>query len=365
MAANPLRRLHALGQSIWLDYVRRGLIASGELARLMADDAVTGVTSNPSIFEKAIDESDDYDAAIAGASPDLAVRALYDELTLADIRAAADALRPAYDGSGGRDGFVSIEVAPELADDTEGSIAEATRLWRALQRPNVMIKIPATPAGCPAVRRLIADGINVNITLMFSLEHYDAVAEAYLSGLEQRAARGLPLSGVASVASFFVSRVDTKLDADPRLPAELRGKVAVANARAAYARFRATFAGPRWEALARRGAALQRPLWASTSTKNPAYSDVLYVDELAGPDTVNTMPPQTLEAYRQHGRPADRLGQDPTGVLQALPGLGIDLGEVGRQLQREGVKAFADSYAKVLASIEKKRRALVGGRHDG
>ncbi len=360
MAGNPLQRLHALGQSIWLDYVRRGLIASGDLARLMTEDAVTGVTSNPSIFEKAIDESAEYDEAIAGASGTPA--AIFEDLTVADIGAAADVLRPAYDAADGGDGFVSIEVSPTLAEDTEGTIAEATRLWRRLHRPNVMIKVPATEAGCAAVRRLIADGINVNITLMFSLQHYDAVAEAYISGLEVRAGQGKPLTPLASVASFFVSRVDTK--ADPLVPPELGGKVAVANARATYARFRATFAGPRWEALARRGARLQRPLWASTSTKNPAYSDVLYVDELAGPDTVNTMPPQTMEAYRDHGRPADRLSQDPGAVLAALPGHGVDLLRVGSELQREGVQAFAESYDKVLASIERKRRALVGGRHD-
>ena len=358
VAGSPLQRLHALGQSIWLDYVQRGMIASGELKRLMAADAVTGVTSNPSIFEKAIDESTEYDEAIAGASRPPA--AIFEDLAVADIGAAADVLRPAYDAADGGDGFVSIEVSPTLAEDTEGTIAEATRLWRRLNRPNVMIKVPSTAAGCAAVRRLIADGINVNITLMFSLQHYDAVADAYMSGLEVRAGQGKPLTPLASVASFFVSRVDAKVD--PKVPEALRGKVAVANARAAYARFRTTFSGPRWEALARRGARLQRPLWASTSTKNPAYSDVLYVDELAGPDTVNTMPPATMEAYRAHGQPADRLGGDFQDVMGALPGLGIDLTQVGEELQHEGVRAFAESYAKVLSSIEKKRQALVGGR---
>ena len=357
MASGRLQQLHDLGQSIWLDYVRRGMIASGELKRLMAEAAVTGVTSNPSIFEKAIDESTDYDAEIGAAGPGASVAEIYDQLTLADIGAAADVLRPAYDAAGGRDGFVSIEVSPELADDTEGTIAEATRIWRHLQRSNVLIKVPATAAGCPAVRRLIGAGISVNITLMFSLKHYDDVAEAYLSGLEERAAQGQPLKGVASVASFFVSRVDAKVD--PKVPAELQGKVAVANARAAYARFRERFAGPRWDALQRRGAAVQRPLWASTSTKNPAYSDVLYVDELVGPDTVNTMPPQTLEAYRDHGKPAVRIQEPYQPVLNALK---VDLTAVGEELQREGVQSFADAYHKVLASIEKKRAALVGGK---
>jgi transaldolase len=357
VTSNPLQGLHALGQSIWLDYVRRGMIASGELKRLMVEDAVTGVTSNPSIFEKAIDESADYDAAIRAAGPDRPVASVYDELTLADIGAAADVLRPAYDAAGGRDGFVSIEVSPDLADDTEGTIAEATRIWRHVSRPNLLVKVPATPAGIPAIRRLIAGGVNVNITLMFSLKHYEDVAEAYLSGLEERAAQGQPLKGVASVASFFVSRVDSKVD--PRVPAELRGKVAVANARAAYARFRERFSGARWEALQRRGAAVQRPLWASTSTKNPAYSDVLYVDELVGPDTVNTMPPQTLEAYRDHGKPAVRIDGPFRPVLDAAK---VDLAAVGEELQREGVAAFAEAYHKVLGSIEKKRAALVGGK---
>jgi transaldolase len=361
VADNPLRRLRALGQSIWCDYVRRGMIASGELARLMAEDAVTGLTSNPSIFEKAIGESTDYDAGIAAATAASAAE-VYDALTVADIADAADVLRPVYEASGGGDGFVSIEVSPELADDSEGTIAEATRLWQRLSRPNVMIKVPATPAGCRAFRRLVAAGVNVNVTLMFSLRHYDAVAEAYLSGLEERAAQGQPLSRPASVASFFVSRVDSKVD--PRLPQDLRGQVAVANARAAYARFRRVFSGPRWEALARRGARVQRPLWASTSTKNPAYSDVHYVDELAGPDTVNTMPPQTLAAYRDHGRPEVRIDRPYQGVLDALPGLGIDLVAVGEELQREGVAAFAEAHRKVLASIAGKRAALVGGGHD-
>jgi transaldolase len=361
---NPLRRLQALGQSVWLDYLRRDLIASGELARLVREDAVTGITSNPAIFEKAIAESADYDEAIAAFPATATAEAIYDRLTLADIAAAADVLRPTFAATGGRDGFVSIEVSPRLADDAEATVAEAQRLWAALERPNVMIKVPATPAGCAAIRRLIAAGVNVNVTLMFSLGHYEAVAEAYIAGLEERRAAGLPVAGVASVASFFVSRVDQKLD--PRLAAagrpDLCGRVAVANAKAAYARFREVFAGERFRRL---GAAVQRPLWASTSTKNPAYSDVLYVEELIGPDTVNTMPPQTLAAYRDHGRPEVRVTQglaEARALLAELPRLGIDLAAAGDELQREGVRLFAEAYDKVLASIARKRQLLAGAR---
>ncbi|MEJ2748486.1 MAG: transaldolase [Anaerolineae bacterium] len=356
-----LHELAALGQSIWYDNIRRALIESGELQQLL-DDGVLGITSNPSIFEKAIAGSADYDTAVqalAAAGKDAV--AIYETVALEDIAQAADMLRPVYDATDGVDGYVSLEVSPALAHDTAGTIANARRLFAALDRPNIMIKVPATPAGIPAIRQLISEGINVNVTLIFSLESYAAVMEAYMAGLE--AYEG-DLSRVASVASFFVSRVDTAVD---KLLAEkgntaLQGKIAVANAKVAYKRFQAKFAGPRWRALAEKGARVQRPLWASTSTKNPAYPDTLYVTELIGPHTVNTVPPATLTAFKEHGRAAETLTvglEEAEAQLAQLAEIGIDLAAVTQQLQDEGVAAFAKSFESLLASVEQKRLALV------
>ena len=373
---NPLLELQKHGQSVWYDNIQRNLIASGELARLIKEDGLRGVTSNPTIFEKAITGSHDYDEALAqliganGRSPlHLGTQAIYERLAIADIRLAADLFRPIYDETDGRDGFVSLEVSPLLAARTEETVAEAKRLSREVGRPNVMIKVPATPEGIPAVERLIREGLNINITLMFSLAHYGAVAEAYLRGLEARERAGQPLGTVNSVASFFVSRVDTYVDRQletlnvgAQHAAPLRGKAAVANSKIVYQRFREIFTDSRFRKLAKKGASVQRVLWASTSTKNPAYRDVLYVEELIGPDTVNTMPPATINAFRDHGqiRGATVL-EDVEGAKQTLKALaqaGIDLKETTEQIQRDGVKAFADSYHQLLARIEEKRQMV-------
>ncbi len=368
---NPLLELHAHGQSIWLDYIRRNLITSGELKRLMKEDGLSGLTSNPTIFDKAIAGSSDYDEQLRqllAGDPNLAPAALFDAIEIADIQAAADVLRPVYDRTEGADGFVSIEVAPSLARDTTGSIAEARRLWNAVNRPNLLVKIPATAEGIPAILTLIAEGINVNITLMFSLAHYEAVANAYISGLE----RNFQPQRVASVASFFVSRVDTAVDkALEKIGAAealaLRGAIAIANSKLVYQRFREIFSSERWKNLAKRGARVQRVLWASTGTKNPAYSDVLYVDSLIGPDTVNTVPPATLNAFRDHGKVRETVTE---GVDQAraaiaqLGKLGIDLNAITEKLQEEGVKAFSESMDKLLESLEEKRCSIVASQAD-
>jgi transaldolase/glucose-6-phosphate isomerase len=366
-----LRRLSAVGQSVWYDNIRRGLI-DGELRALVAA-GVRGVTSNPTIFEKAIGGSEDYDAAIAAYDPTASLGSLYDHLVVEDIRRAADVLRPVFDASDGADGYVSVEVAPHLAHDSAGTVAEALRLRALVDRPNVMIKVPATAAGVEAIRRLTALGVSVNVTLIFSLGHYERVIDAYLAGLEERLARGEPLAPIASVASFFVSRVDTAVD---RLLAAiggaraeaLMGRVAVANAKVAYALFQERFASPRFATLRARGARVQRPLWASTGTKNPAYSDVLYVDSLVGPDTVNTMPPETLRAVLDHGRAEVRVTEDVEGaraVLAELGALGIDLDAVTETLQVEGVRAFAASFDQVMRELRHKRGRLVGGVVEG
>jgi len=364
-----LEELASLGQAVWLDYIRRSFIASGDL-RALVEDGLRGVTSNPTIFEKAIAGSDDYDQDLhrlvdAGHS----VETIYETLVLDDIRRAADILRPVYEATQGGDGFVSLEVSPKLARDTDGTVAEARRLFAALGRPNVMIKVPATAEGISAVRQLISEGINVNVTLMFSLAHYDVVAEAYIAGLEELLASGGDASQVASVASFFVSRVDRVVD--PQLEAagknELLGRIAIANAKLAYQRFQQTFRGARWERLQANGARVQRPLWASTSTKNPEYSDVLYVDELIGPHTINTLPPQTLSSFRDHGVVAVTLTQEverAQAEIEQLAEAGIDLDGVTEQLQDDGVKAFAKSFESLMASIaEKRERLLAGWRH--
>ncbi|HEV57006.1 MAG TPA: bifunctional transaldolase/phosoglucose isomerase, partial [Phycisphaerales bacterium] len=359
-----LQQLAALGQSIWYDNIRRALLDSGELQALVAA-GVTGVTSNPSIFQKAIAGSADYDEALGElVTQGRSEIEIFEALAIEDIRRAADLLWPVYERTAGGDGYVSLEVSPTLAHDTEGTIAEARRLYAALNRPNVMIKVPATPAGIPAIEMLISEGINVNVTLMFSVDHYNAVAEAYLAGLEKLAAAGGDLSSVASVASFFVSRVDTAVDRALEAVGneELLGQIAIANAKVAYARFQETFDGPRWKELAAQGARVQRPLWASTGAKNPLYPDTLYVDALIGPNTVNTVPPATLDAFIDHGTPASTLepGVDEARAqLARLADLGIDLAAITQQLQDDGVAAFADAFRSLLGSIAEKRERLL------
>ncbi len=359
-----MQRLAAVGQSVWLDYIRRDLLEGGEMAAMVAN-GLRGMTSNPSIFEKSIAGSDQYDADLASAlaaSPDATAKELFEALAIADIRLAADVLRPVYDALPGADGFVSLEVSPTLANDTEQTIHEARRLWQAVDRPNLMIKVPATPAGIPAIETLIGEGINVNVTLMFSMAHYESVAGAYLRGLQAAA----DPSRIASVASFFVSRVDSAVDealeavGTPEALA-LRGKIAIANSKATYLRYQEIF-GESFEAEWGRGAFPQRLLWASTSTKNPAYSDTLYVSELIGPDTVNTVPPATLEAFEDHG--VVRAGTLTEGIdealaqLQQLEAVGVDLEAITEELQIAGVDAFVSAFEGLLGAIETKRATL-------
>lgn len=359
-----LHELAAQGQSIWYDNIRRGIMDSGEFQALL-EQGVLGVTSNPAIFEKAIAQSSDYDEAMnALIAQGLAAKEIYETLAIEDIGRAADLLRPIYDKTDGVDGYVSLEVSPLLAHDTSGTVEEARRLYATLNRPNVMIKVPATPAGLPAITTLIGEGININVTLIFSLGHYEGVAEAYLAGLEVLAAAGGDLSKVASVASVFVSRVDGKLD--PILieqgQTDLQGKSANANARLVYASFKELFSGPRWDALAAQGARMQRPLWASTGTKNPDYPDTLYLDALIGPHTVNTVPPATLEAILDHGgtTPAVEDGlEEARAQLAALADLGIDLAQVTDALQDAGVDQFAQAFKDLLGSVEAKRQQLL------
>ena len=360
---SKLRDLHAEGQSVWFDFIRRALLTSGQLEALVGD-GVRGVTSNPSIFEQAIARNDDYDDAMAElVARGLDTQAIYETLAIADIRHACDVLRPVFDGSEATDGHVSLEVSPLLAHDTQRTVAEARRLWTTVDRPNLMIKVPVTPAGVPAIETLIADGINVNITLIFSLAHYEASAGAFIRGLERRAEAGQPLGGVASVASFFVSRLDSAVDKQLAEIGrdDLFGKTAVDNARIAYARFGELFAGERWQALAAKGAQVQRVLWASTGTKNPAYPDTMYVDELIGPATVNTVPPKTLDAFIDHGTVARTVDRDLDGArarLKALAALSIDVGDITADLQRAGVASFASAFESLLASIDAKRASL-------
>lgn len=375
--ANPLLELAALGQSVWLDFIRRSLIDSGELARLGAEDGVRGVTSNPAIFEKAIASGDEYTGQILEVAPavDGEAARIFEALAVEDVRRAADVLRPVHEASGGADGFVSLEVSPELADDRDGTIAEARRLWAAVDRPNLMIKVPGTPAGVPAVRQLIAEGIHVNVTLLFARSAYVAVADAFLEALEERADQGLPIDRAASVASFFVSRIDTLVDQrlDERLndaaPAErprlerLRGRVAIANAKLAYRHYRALVESERWRLLAARGARPQRLLWASTSTKNPAYRDTLYVEELIGPDTVNTVPPETLEAFRDHGIADETLTEgvdEAAAELAELERLGVSLDRATDELLADGIAKFVAPYRKLLDVVAQRSRELAG-----
>lgn len=363
---NPLLALSEHGQAVWLDYIRRDLLTDGELARLIEEDGLTGLTSNPSIFDKAIAGSELYDQAILEFDrqrPDSSTEEVYEHLALADIRTAADILRGVYDRTQRADGYVSLEVSPHLADDTRRTIEEAHRLFATVDRPNVMIKVPATDAGIPAIERLTADGLNINVTLMFSLAHYEAVAQAYLSGIQQTAEP----QKVSSVASFFVSRVDSKVDAaledlDGSEARALKGKVAIANSKLAYRRYQELFGGSEFAALRSQGVRPQRPLWASTSTKNPDYSDVLYVETLIGPETVNTMPPSTLEAFRDHGKVERTLDRDldqAERTLAALEEVGVDLDEITAGLQREGVEKFIKPFDSLLSTLARERELLV------
>ena len=363
-----LCELHAAGVSIWLDTLSRHLIASGEFGSLVDDACVTGATSNPTIFAAAIRGADGYEQQLqallrAGARN---AQEIFFDLALDDVRNAADILRPVYDQSDGRDGFVSFECTPDLADDTDATIEQARMLWERLDRRNVMIKVPATPAGLGAIEELTAAGVNVNVTLLFARKRYDEVIEAYLSGLERRAAGGDSLDTVSSAASFFVSRVDAKADEQLALASPLRGRVAIANAKLAYQLYQRRFSDDRWNALAVKGARPQRPLWASTGTKNPAYPDVMYVEELIGPDVVNTMPDKTLRAFADHGhvrRTVDTGFDDAEQVLADLQAAGVELDLITSALEREGVSSFCDSYHQLLDCITEKATSL-GARLD-
>ncbi len=372
---NPLQKLAGYGQSIWFDYIRRNLITSGELARLIADDGLTGMTSNPSIFEKAITGSTDYAGSLADLQkqPGLDAMTMYERLAIPDIQAAADAFRPAYEKTGFRDGYVSLEVSPFLAHDTEGTIEQARRLWKTVGRENVMIKVPGTAEGLPAIEQLLSEGININITLLFSQDVYEKVALAYLSGLEKRSG---DLKKMASVASFFVSRIDSLVDSivkaklktvpsasERALLESLMGKVAIANAKLAYQRYKSLFHGPRWDALAARGAHPQRLLWASTSTKDPTYRDVMYIEELIGPDTVNTIPPSTFDAFRDHGKPRASLEDDVVAAhdtMETLAKAGISMAAVTAELLKQAVKLFAEAFDKLLNAVDTKCKVAIG-----
>ena len=368
---NPLRELLNYGQSMWLDYIRRDLFTTGKLQQLITEDGLRGMTSNPAIFEKAIADSslyDDFLKSLASRS-DLDTTARYEQIAIRDIQDAADALRPVYDESKFRDGYVSLEVSPYLARKTKETTDEARRLWKAVQRENVMIKVPGTAEGLPAIRQLIGEGININITLLFAQEVYEKVAEAYIAGLEDLAAHGGNLKKMASVASFFISRIDTLIDSllNDRLKAttdasqqallkSLLGKVAIANGKLTYQRYQKIFSGARWQALAAKGAQTQRVLWASTSTKNPNYRDVIYVEELIGPDTVNTMPPATIDAFRDHGLLRNALTEDVAGAQKVMDDLvraEISIKQVTDKLTDDGVKLFADAFDKLLAAVAK------------
>jgi transaldolase len=363
LPANPLTRLAALGQSVWLDYIERSMLADGTLARMIADDAVTGMTSNPAIFEKAIGDNPAYRADRERLTDrGLAAAAIYESLTFADVCCAADLLRATYDRSGGRDGYVSIEISPHLAHDIEATVLEAVRVWDTINRANLMIKVPATAAGVAALRRLLALGINVNATLLFSVARYRDIAAAYLAGIEDCVRAGRPVERIASVASFFLSRIDTLVD--PRLDTlataeahALRGRAAIACARLARQEFRAMLATPRWRRLAGSGARPQRLLWASTSTKDASYSDTKYVEALIGPDTVNTLTPETLAAYRDHGRPAIRIDEaldEAEEIPERLAAIGVDLETVARQLEQDGIDKFIAPYDRAIRELERR-----------
>lgn len=357
-----LHELSQLGQAVWLDFIRRSFISSGELQGLL-DDGIRGITSNPTIFEKAIAGSDDYDSQMEQlVAEGRSVDQIYEALAINDIAQSADMLRSLYDTTGGTDGFVSLEVSPTLAHDTAGTIADAKRLFAILNRPNIMIKIPGTPAGVPAITEAIASGVNVNVTLLFSLEQYEAIANAYIAGLERRVAAGQEIKHIASVASFFVSRVDTAVDKllDAQGRSDLVGKAAIANAKLAYARFKELFSGPRWDKLAAKGAQLQRPLWASTGTKDARFSDTLYVDTLIGPATVNTMPPATIEAFMDHGTVKTTVEDgidEARRHLEQLAALNIDMAAITHKLQVDGVDSFGKSFETLMQSVSDKREA--------
>ena len=367
-----LHTLHAAGQSLWLDYIDRVMLGNGDLARRIRDDALTGMTSNPTIFEKALAEGTAYDAQLRQLPAGMSDREAFEVVATTDVRSACDAFRGVYDATNAVDGYVSLEVAPDLARDAAGTVAEAKHLWKVVDRPNLMIKVPGTPEGAVAVRQLIADGINVNVTLLFAIEAHARVIDAYIEGLEQRAAAGLPIDRIASVASFFVSRVDSAIDKQLETMAiadeskanalrALQGKAAIANAKLAYRLFTASFSGPRWNALSAKGARVQRPLWASTSTKNPAYRDVIYVEELVGPDTVNTLPPATLEAFRDHGEVRQSVATDLGGAertLASLEAAGVSMQAVTDRLLVEGLASFEQSFVTLLAGLARKRAAL-------
>jgi len=372
---NPLLQLKAQGQSIWLDDIDRGYLLSGLFRRLIDEDGLSGATGNPTIFEHSITHDTTYDEQMRQLiRQQKSAQEIYEALAITDEKMVADLLRPLYEQAGGQDGFVSIEVSPYLAHDTEKTLAEVRRFWQTIDRPNLMVKIPSTPAGVPAIRQALVEGININITLIFSLDNYRQVAEAYLSALEERRAAGKDISRIASVASFFVSRVDvlvdqlledkikaTSVSAEQQQLKALQGKVAIANARLAYQEFKRLFTSPRFEALRQYGARVQRPLWASTGTKNPAYRDVLYVEELIGPNTVNTMPLKTLESFRDHGRVRLSVEEDipqARAVLAALEHIGIHYDQVTQQLREEGVQKFIDSFHKLFECIDNKRKVL-------
>lgn len=374
--SSRLHTLHAAGQSLWLDYIDRTMLANGDLARRISEDALTGMTSNPTIFEKALAEGVAYDAQIAALPASLSDREVFEAVATSDVRNACDRFRGVYDATHALDGYVSLEVSPDLARDADGTVAEAMKLWRQVDRANLMIKVPGTVEGANAVRRLIAAGVNVNVTLLFAVEAHARVIDAFITGLEERSASGHSIGRIASVASFFVSRVDSaidrKLDAmataatDPATAETLRGlrgKAAIANAKLAYQLFQQSFSSPRWALLARQGAFVQRPLWASTSTKNPAFRDVIYVEELIGPNTVNTLPPATLEAFRDHGETrvsvTEHLDQ-ATQSLAALEAHGISIATVTETLLLEGLASFEHSFVTLLAGIARKRVALAG-----
>jgi transaldolase len=369
MKDNPLKKLETLGQSIWLDYIRRDLITGGELRRLIEEDGLRGMTSNPSIFEKAIAESHIYDQDIRDmALKKNDVKTIYEALSQRDVQNAADEFRFVYEKTGGKDGYVSLEVNPHLAHDTKGTIEEARRLWTALNRPNIFVKVPATSDGLPAIQQLISEGINVNVTLLFGLPRYRQVAEAYIAGLEARVVQGKPVEHVVSVASFFVSRIDALVDSlvekliaqggqKTDFAKKVHGQVAIASAKMAYQIYKEIFSNNRFKKLADKGARVQRLLWASTSTKNPDYSDVKYIESLIGPDTVNTVPLETIDAYRDHGDPKLRLEQDVKGanwIMAQLSELGINIDKVTGQLEDEGVKKFNEPFDKLMETLTKK-----------
>jgi transaldolase len=377
MAKNRLQELHDVGQSIWLDSIDRRMLHDGELERRIREDALTGMTSNPTIFQKALASSNAYDEQVVAAEEDgLSSWELFELLETTDVRDACDRFAGVYSSTRGADGYVSIEISPGVSHNADAAVEEGRRLWKTVDRPNVMVKVPGTPEGAIAVRRLIAEGINVNITLLFAIEAHERVIEAYMAGLEDRVKARQPIDGLASVASFFVSRVDSEIDkrldaliakaqsAEKERLQMLKGRAAIANAKLAYRLFRQKFAGPRWEALSRQGARVQRPLWASTSTKNPAYRDVMYVEELIGPDTVDTMPPATIEAFKDHGivaRTVDKKVAVAEGLLREIEAAGISIREVTQKLLEEGIASFQKSFDELIAGLESKIGSLAPG----